>query len=228
MFKARPCMGFRRRKNPAVTMHRAQADVMREPREYPQDEAVDAAAGRDMEETGLHSPVIVIDESTGAEGAGDEAQEYAVSAVNDPVKAYLREMGAVYLLNREEEVALAKRIEDGREAVVAALVRTPLLAAALNEIRERLVRETAIVSDADDEADPGVDVIVEEEPSAFRTRIDSALDLIKGLSKARRGRKPDPPGEPLVALLIEIDKETGLFEQVTKTLIEAGLESARL
>jgi len=181
-----------------------------------------------MEETSLYSPAIAIDEPVEADEADDDAQEFVVSAVNDPVKAYLREMGAVFLLSREDEVALARKIEDGAAAVAAGLVRTPLLLAALNEIRERLVRGGAAAADMDDESGSDIVGIVEVEPSAFRTKIDSALDAIKGLSPARRGGKTAQPGEPLVSLLIEIDKETGLFEQVTKTLVEAGLESVRL
>src|SRR2546430_10666202 len=45
---------------------------------------------------------------------------------NDPVRMYLREMGSVELLSREGEIAIAKRIEAGREAMIAALCDSPL------------------------------------------------------------------------------------------------------
>jgi RNA polymerase primary sigma factor len=38
---------------------------------------------------------------------------------DDPVRMYLREMGSIGLLSREEEIAIAKRIEAGREAIIA-------------------------------------------------------------------------------------------------------------
>jgi RNA polymerase primary sigma factor len=44
---------------------------------------------------------------------------------DDPVRMYLREMGSVELLSREGEIAIAKRIEAGREAMIAGLVRKP-------------------------------------------------------------------------------------------------------
>ncbi|HEY2137802.1 MAG TPA: RNA polymerase sigma factor RpoD, partial [Xanthobacteraceae bacterium] len=46
--------------------------------------------------------------------------------VDDPVRMYLREMGTVELLSREGEIAVAKRIEAGREAMIAGLCESPL------------------------------------------------------------------------------------------------------
>src|SRR5262249_7709790 len=45
---------------------------------------------------------------------------------DDPVRMYLREMGSVELLSREGEIAIAKRIEAGREAMIAGRCETPL------------------------------------------------------------------------------------------------------
>ena len=45
---------------------------------------------------------------------------------DDPVRMYLREMGSVELLSREGEIAIAKRIEAGREAMIAGLCESPL------------------------------------------------------------------------------------------------------
>src|SRR6516162_901308 len=45
---------------------------------------------------------------------------------NDPVRMYLREMASVELLSREGEIAIAKRIEAGREAMIAGLCESPL------------------------------------------------------------------------------------------------------
>src|SRR5215470_1437642 len=45
---------------------------------------------------------------------------------DDPVRMYLREMGTVELLSREGEIAIAKRIEAGREAMIAGLCESPL------------------------------------------------------------------------------------------------------
>jgi len=53
--------------------------------------------------------------------------EYEGYRSNDPVRVYLREMGAVSLLTREGEVEIAKRIEDGEEDQFRAILRTPIV-----------------------------------------------------------------------------------------------------
>ncbi len=57
--------------------------------------------------------------------AKSEAKE-PVERTDDPVRMYLREMGSVELLSREGEIAIAKRIEAGREAMIAGLCESPL------------------------------------------------------------------------------------------------------
>src|SRR5580704_13988512 len=49
-----------------------------------------------------------------------------IGRTDDPVRMYLREMGSVELLSREGEIAIAKRIEAGREAMIAGLCESPL------------------------------------------------------------------------------------------------------
>jgi RNA polymerase primary sigma factor len=50
----------------------------------------------------------------------------ASERTDDPVRLYLREIGSVGLLSREDEVAIAKRIEAGRRAMIAGLCESPL------------------------------------------------------------------------------------------------------
>src|SRR5271167_3600495 len=57
--------------------------------------------------------------------AKSETREPA-ERTDDPVRMYLREMGTVELLSREGEIAIAKRIEAGREAMIAGLCESPL------------------------------------------------------------------------------------------------------
>ena len=54
-----------------------------------------------------------------------EAAKTPADRTDDPVRMYLREMGQVELLSREGEIAIAKRIEAGREAMIAGPVRKP-------------------------------------------------------------------------------------------------------
>src|SRR5262249_10782873 len=57
--------------------------------------------------------------------AKSEAKE-PTERTDDPVRMYLREMGSVELLSRKGEIAIAKRIEAGREAMIAGLCESPL------------------------------------------------------------------------------------------------------
>src|SRR5689334_15879856 len=59
---------------------------------------------------------------------------------NDPVRMYLREMGTVPLLTREGEVAIAKRIEQGKLAVIKSISRTPKITLEVIEMGEQLKR----------------------------------------------------------------------------------------
>ncbi|MBN9064113.1 MAG: RNA polymerase sigma factor RpoD [Rhizobiales bacterium 65-9] len=61
-----------------------------------------------------------------------------VDRTDDPVRMYLREMGAVELLSREGEIAIAKRIEAGREAMIAGLCESPLTFQAIIIWRDEL------------------------------------------------------------------------------------------
>ncbi|MEO8480691.1 MAG: RNA polymerase sigma factor RpoD [Acidobacteriota bacterium] len=64
----------------------------------------------------------------------------ALDKTNDPVRMYLREMGTVPLLTREGEVAIAKRIEQGKLAVIKSISRTPKVTHEVIEMGEQLKR----------------------------------------------------------------------------------------
>ncbi|MFM9853598.1 MAG: RNA polymerase sigma factor RpoD [Sphingomonadaceae bacterium] len=61
----------------------------------------------------------------GSEHVGDKKKE-VVDRTDDPVRMYLREMGAVELLSREGEIAIAKRIEAGRDTMILGLCESPI------------------------------------------------------------------------------------------------------
>ncbi len=66
-----------------------------------------------------------------------EAKE-PIERTDDPVRMYLREMGSIGLLSRQGEVAIAKRIEAGREAMIAGLCESPLTFQAVMIWRDEL------------------------------------------------------------------------------------------
>src|SRR4249919_1762832 len=85
------------------------------------------------------------DEDTGAEVVETKPKSLATTEkkepserTDDPVRMYLREMGSVELLSREGEIAIAKRIEAGREAMIAGLCESPLTFQAIIIWRDEL------------------------------------------------------------------------------------------
>jgi len=75
----------------------------------------------------------------------DEEEPY--DRTDDPVRMYLREMGSVELLSREGEIAIAKRIEAGRELMIGALCESPLTFEALTVWRDELNEGKVLLRD---------------------------------------------------------------------------------
>ncbi len=83
-------------------------------------------------------------EQTGTAVAAAPAKKEPTDRTDDPVRMYLREMGSVELLSREGEIAIAKRIEAGRETMIAGLCESPLTFQAIIIWRDEL-NETKIL-----------------------------------------------------------------------------------
>nr|MBP6737219.1 RNA polymerase sigma factor RpoD [Paracoccaceae bacterium] len=74
----------------------------------------------------------------------------ALDRTDDPVRMYLREMGSVELLSREGEIAIAKRIEAGRNTMIAGLCESPLTFQAIIIWRDELLSEDILLRDVID------------------------------------------------------------------------------
>ncbi len=90
------------------------------------------------------------------EGASSEKQESPVAGnlsdddigrTDDPVRMYLREMGSVELLSREGEIAIAKRIEAGREKMIGSLCESALTMRAIARWQEALLEGEVLLRD---------------------------------------------------------------------------------
>ncbi|MEA2999370.1 MAG: polymerase primary sigma factor [Sphingomonadales bacterium] len=84
----------------------------------------------DEEEEGAAEPEVDTAEDPGDGSDGErfiiEKKKETVDRTDDPVRMYLREMGAVELLSREGEIAIAKRIEAGRDIMIWGLCESPI------------------------------------------------------------------------------------------------------
>jgi RNA polymerase primary sigma factor len=97
-------------------------------------------AGADEEDTGraMTAPSLPTAVQTRAEPS---------ERTDDPVRMYLRDMGSVELLSREGEIAIAKRIEAGREAMIAGLCESPLTFQAIIIWRDELMNAKILLRD---------------------------------------------------------------------------------
>ena len=105
-------------------------------------EAADEAK-EEAEEEESDSELVEVTRATPAETKKSEPGE----RTDDPVRMYLREMGSVELLSREGEIAIAKRIEAGREAMIAGLCESPLTFQAIIIWRDELTEGKVFLRD---------------------------------------------------------------------------------
>jgi len=82
--------------------------------------------------------------------SGGNLDDADIGRTDDPVRMYLREMGSVELLSREGEIAIAKRIEAGREMMIGGLCESPLTMRALIGWRDALMEGKMLLRDVVD------------------------------------------------------------------------------
>ncbi|MDI7860936.1 RNA polymerase sigma factor RpoD [Rhizobiaceae bacterium n13] len=108
------------------------------------EEAEEAQAGDDDDDSDGEGEGGEIAPSSGTALATAKKKE-PTDRTDDPVRMYLREMGSVELLSREGEIAIAKRIEAGRETMIAGLCESPLTFQALIIWRDELNEGTTLL-----------------------------------------------------------------------------------
>src|SRR6056300_1532204 len=112
---------------------------------------------------------------------------------DDPVRMYLREMGTVDLLSREGEIAIAKRIEAGKEAMIEGLCESPLTFQAITIWRDELLSEDILLRDVIDlETTFGHHMGEEEETPVVAAPVSTE-------SPASTGPELDADGNPIIA-----------------------------
>jgi RNA polymerase primary sigma factor len=140
----------------------------------------------------------LVEVSTSREIALAGAASETLDRTDDPVRMYLREMGSVELLSREGEIAIAKRIEAGRNTMIAGLCESPLTFQAITIWRDELLSEDILLRDVIDlEATFGRSLDGDEEMEG------PPLDemAVGGAAAPRRGGEEpelDADGNPII------------------------------
>jgi RNA polymerase primary sigma factor len=183
-----------------------------------------------LSEMGIN--VIDNDEAEEAEPAGElvetsTSREVAVAGstsetldrTDDPVRMYLREMGSVELLSREGEIAIAKRIEAGRNTMILGLCESPLTFQAITVWREELLNEDILLRDVIDlETTFGRSLDGDDE-------LEGALDAVGVGAPRAEGEAEqdiDADGNPIVRS--EDDEEDDEASAMSLAAMEAALK----
>ena len=131
----------------------------------------------------------------------------ALDRTDDPVRMYLREMGSVELLSREGEIAIAKRIEAGRNTMIAGLCESPLTFQAIIIWRDELLSEDILLRDVIDlEATFGRSLDGEE--GLVGAELDG-VDMAASATPRARSDEPelDADGNPLMGVSEDDDDD---------------------
>ena len=152
---------------------------------------------------------------TNKEVAVSTAASEKLDRTDDPVRMYLREMGSVELLSREGEIAIAKRIEAGRNTMIAGLCESPLTFQAITIWRDELLSEDILLRDVIDlEATFGDQMGEEETTPVVPTAANSTT-----APKAEGMAELDADGNPITS-----DDDDDEDEQANMSL--AAMEAA--
>jgi RNA polymerase primary sigma factor len=141
----------------------------------------------------------------------DETTEFGLAAhekTNDPVRMYLREMGTVPLLDREGEVEIAQRIEQGEWMIYEALCENPVVLKELLRLNEMAIKDKRILrelvaADPDEPLDPKAADRIRGNLRIFE-QIAANDHEISELRKRQKRCKPD--GEKYLEIEREIDR----------------------
>ena len=123
------------------------------------------------------------DETKSAADESAEIEKKQTGKTDDPVRLYLRDMGSVELLSREGEIAIAKRIEAGREKMIGAICESPMTIRSIINWKESIKEGTMLLRDI-------VDLEQTYDLSDIGdTKIDDTLKLIEGDSDNKEKEK---------------------------------------
>ena len=123
-----------------------------------------------------------------------------VDKSDDPIRMYLREMGGVDLLSREGEIAIAKRIEEGKSVMIGALSKSPITAQKIFEWKAKLESNELLVREIIDIDSSYVDIDSEESSSDEKEKTKDKKLSDEKIDKPKNDPKEKDNGKESEAL----------------------------
>ncbi|MEE2930206.1 MAG: RNA polymerase sigma factor RpoD [Pseudomonadota bacterium] len=181
----------------------------------------------DNEEEGEAAAKSTAVATTGTTGAvTKKGNARGSDRTDDPVRMYLREMGAVELLSREGEIAIAKRIEAGRDAMIRGLCESPLTFEAMMVWRDELVNERILLRDLIDlEATYGAENPAPEEEELDEEEAEARENETVEERHAREEREDEEEGAAMSMSGMEAELREGVLDKLDE--IAAGFAKFR-
>ena len=170
----------------------------------------------DNEEEGEAAAKSTAVATTGTTGAvTKKGNARGSDRTDDPVRMYLREMGAVELLSREGEIAIAKRIEAGRDAMIRGLCESPLTFEAMMVWRDELVNERILLRDLIDlEATYGAENPAPEEEELDEEEAEARENETVEERHAREEREDEEEGAAMSMSGMEAELREGVLDKL--------------
>ena len=141
----------------------------------------------------------------------------SIEKSDDPIRMYLREMGGVELLSREGEIAIAKRIEAGKDVMLNALSQSPLTAQQFSEWNEKLQNNEILVREI---IDIDTNYMEEENSSNKKDESESKKDTSE---KTEVANEEEDEFNPTLAAM-----ESEIKPKVLKTVYDLTKEYSKL
>jgi RNA polymerase primary sigma factor len=148
----------------------------------------------EVEDDGAKELTVV--EQSAKQVALAETGKETLDRTDDPVRMYLREMGSVELLSREGEIAIAKRIEAGRNTMIAGLCESPLTFQAITIWREELLEEDILLRDVIDLETTFGDTMEDDEETTVASGLKPGVGAAPAPA-AEKVQEVDADGNPI-------------------------------
>ncbi|MDC0472591.1 RNA polymerase sigma factor RpoD [Pelagibacteraceae bacterium] len=173
--------------------------------------------------------------------ASSANEEKSSDKSDDPIRMYLREMGGVELLSREGEIAIAKRIEAGKDVMINALTQSPIVGKKIYEWKELLEKNELLVRDIID-----IDSTYEDFEASEQEEGEKSKKLLKEDKNKDKDKKSEQPVveedefnvslakmeeeiKPKIIIIIDtLSKNYGKLQKYQKEKLQCLLNSKQL